>query len=111
MLLPFQSKPAAASSKSEPLTEKQMADLAGSYTNNRQTIELSIKDGRLIARRTGGETSTSSPLAAAGENRLALLAGDSDDSSDRTRATYFIVRDASGRAEYLLSGSRAYKRK
>ena len=112
MLLPFQSKPAVASSKSEPLTEKQMADLAGSYTNNRQTIELTIKDGHLIARRTGGETSTSeSSLALAGENRLAVLAGSPNDGSDRTRTTYFVVRDPAGHPEYLLSGSRAYKRK
>lgn len=111
MLLPFQPKPAVPSSKSEPLTEKQMTDLAGRYTNNRQTIELTIKDGRLVARRTGGETATpESPLASAGENRLALLTSTEGDAPDRIRATYFILRDSSGHPEYLLSGSRAFKR-
>jgi len=111
MLLSFQPQPAVARAKRQPLTEQQMAELAGTYTNNRQTIELKIENGELIARRSGFEaTAASATLTWAGDNRLALTRSAAN-GDDALATTYFLVRDSSGRPEYLLSGSRALKRK
>ncbi len=112
MLLPFDGKPAADDSKPQPLTEKQMAELVGTYTNNRQTIVLAVEDGKLKARRTASDASTSAgTLAWSGDNRLAYYSGDADGDSSRPTTTFSVVRDSSGRAEYLISSSRALKRK
>ena len=73
MLLPLETAPPTQERKRQPLTEKQMAELAGIYTNNRQTIELAISDGNLVLRR--GTSQASTPRAAfcwSGNNRLSL---------------------------------------
>jgi CubicO group peptidase (beta-lactamase class C family) len=111
LLLPFESRPTVAESQSQPLTEKQMADLAGRYTNNRQTIDLVAENGKLLIQRRGFESPlTSASLAWSGENRLALFTGDTTTDSARPTTTYFLVRDSSGLPQYLITGSRALKR-
>ena len=111
MLLPFNGKPAADDAKPQPLTEKQMAELVGTYTNNRQTIVLAVEDGKLKARRTASDASTSTgTLASSGDNRLAVYSGAGDSDSSRPTTTFSVVRDSSGRPEYLISSSRALRR-
>ncbi len=110
MLLPFDGKPMPDEPKSEPLTEKQMAELVGAYTNNRQTVELTVRDGKLIAKRTAsGSSTTTGTLNWYGDNRLGFFSGDGD--SPRPTTTFTVVRDSAGRPEYLISSSRALKRK
>lgn len=108
MLLPYQAAPNATTAKPEPLTEQQMAELAGVYSNNRQTIELLHRDGQLTARRSGAESSNSpGTFSWSGENRLALYA--SEDAS-RPTTSFFVRRDSAGRPEFLINGSRALRR-
>lgn len=109
MLLPFGPKSEPTDMKRRPLTEGQMSELAGAYSNNRQTVELIQRDGRIVARRSGAEAAaTAGSFAWAGKNRLGLYAGEE---SDRPSNTYFVLRDSAGRPEYLINGSRAFKRK
>jgi CubicO group peptidase (beta-lactamase class C family) len=113
MLLPFESPPASpVKTKPQTLTEQQMTDLAGAYTNNRQTIELAIDDGHLKIRRSAPDSAASrGSFSWSGENRLALFARDATADSTRPTTTYFLLRDSTGRPEYLITGNRALKRK
>lgn len=102
MLLPFEPRPESAERSRQPLTEAEIAQLAGSYTNNRQTIVLAVEEGKLIARRRGAEgQGEPNVVTGYGENRLAL---------SQAGVEFFILRDPSGRPEYLISGSRALRR-
>ncbi|HEY2414485.1 MAG TPA: serine hydrolase domain-containing protein [Pirellulaceae bacterium] len=109
-------EPLAAKTQRQSLTPQDRADLAGTYTNNRQTIELAIDNGKLLIHRRGVDpTQTRSvseglSLAWSGENRLALYSGTPADNSSRPTTSFFVARDASGRPEYLITGSRALKR-
>ena len=108
MLLPFDSPRQAARQEPEALSEREMTELAGTYTNRRQTIELAVKEGELRIRRRAAEEAeaTSGTVLKGSEGRLSVR-------SERTGAnvgSYFVVRDAEGRAEYLVSGGRAYRR-
>jgi CubicO group peptidase (beta-lactamase class C family) len=105
-------------SRSTPLTKRQRltsdeaSDLAGRYTNNRQTTELAIDNGQLTIRRgDSASPSTRGSFAWSGENRLALYSGAATDDSSRPTTSFYIVRDADGHPEYLITGSRALKRK
>ena len=112
MLLPFEPPMETQKESPAPLTEQEMNQLVGTYSNNRQTIELSIKDGKLVARPSVGETEGPSRVVTrASQNRISLTAdGDNGDAS-RTLATFFIVPDpATNRPAYLMNGSRALKR-
>jgi CubicO group peptidase (beta-lactamase class C family) len=112
MLLPFDSKPTSDDVKPQPLTEKQMAELVGTYTNNRQTIVLAVEDGKLQARRTASNASTTAgTLSWSGDNRLAYYSGNADGDTSLPTTTYYVVRDSSGRPAYLISSGRALKRK
>jgi CubicO group peptidase (beta-lactamase class C family) len=111
MLLPFESQKPNPRSKPRPLTEAEMTELTGVYTNNRQTIELMLEGGQLRARRRGGEgQGTAAALSWSGDNRLSLVSPTASDDSDPPRATWFIVRDPAGRPEYLISSGRALRR-
>jgi dipeptidyl aminopeptidase/acylaminoacyl peptidase/CubicO group peptidase (beta-lactamase class C family) len=93
----------------QPLSELEIADLAGTYSNHRQTIELHVEGGKLHARRSGGE----------GLQRLAgevfktsdrLVVTTSGSESNESRATLVLVRDKDGKSEYLISSGRALKK-
>jgi len=111
MMLPFEAKSAEAQTALQPLTSDQMDELSGIYSNERQTFELMVQDGKLVVRRRGGESSPSGNLVWQGDNRLAVQSRESDAEDPRTTYTLFVVRDASGRPEYLVNGSRALKRR
>jgi CubicO group peptidase (beta-lactamase class C family) len=103
MLLPFEPRPTPSERSRQPLTESDIAELVGVYTNHRQTIELTAEDGKLVARRLGGESpSDPSFVNGFGENRISL---------SHSGGEFFIVRDAAGRPEYLVAGSRAFRRR
>jgi CubicO group peptidase (beta-lactamase class C family) len=114
LMLPFQPRAAvprtaSASSEQPPLSEAEMQQLVGTYTNHRQTIVLSIREGQLHARRRGTTTASGS-ITRTGENRIAITGTGDDPATGRPTASFFIVRDSDGRPEYLLAGSRALKR-
>jgi CubicO group peptidase (beta-lactamase class C family) len=112
MLLPFETAPSAQKTNRQSLTENQIAELAGRYTNNRQTIELAIDNGQLIIRRNEPQSAPArGAFSWSGENRLALYSGTATDDSSRPTTSFYIVRDNTGHPEYLITGSRALKRK
>jgi len=111
LMVPFQPRVAERRPEPPPLTEQEMAQLVGVYTNHRQTIELTIQDGKLHARRRGPTVEgASGSITRTGENRIAIAGSGADDGSGRPLASFFIVRDQHGQPEYLLAGSRALKR-
>jgi CubicO group peptidase (beta-lactamase class C family) len=91
--------------KPTSLSEAEMASLAGIYTNRRQTIELTVREGKLTMRRRGGEgNEQGTPLQKAGDSRLTTS------STSGGGTLLHIVRDENGNPEYLCSGGRAFKR-
>jgi CubicO group peptidase (beta-lactamase class C family) len=101
-----------SSEQPEPLGEDEIAALAGVYTNRRQLLELFVRDGQLMLRRSAANGPARSPalVSKIGADRL-VYAPANDDAGDSARGTLFVVRDAAGKPEYLCSGSRALKRK
>lgn len=108
-MLPFQPRVTESRKEIPALTEQEMQQLVGTYTNHRQTIVLSVRDGQLHARRRGTTTASGS-ITRTGENRIAIDGTGDDPSTGRPTASFFIVRDSAGRPEYLLAGSRALRR-
>lgn len=104
LMLPLAAKSPTDKQSPPPLTEAEIASLLGRYSNNRQTVELSVRDGRLTLRRNG----TTTQLAKAGQDKF--LPSTAQDSGDGSTTAIIIVRDADGNPEYLCMSSRALKR-
>jgi hypothetical protein len=111
LVLPLQPRADEPRTKLPPLTEQEMQALVGTYTNHRQTVELSMRDGKLHARRRGTEgQGTSGAVTRTGENRIAITGSGDDPATGRPLASFFVVKNQNGQPEYLLAGSRALKR-
>jgi CubicO group peptidase (beta-lactamase class C family) len=96
-----------------PLSRHEMSELAGRYSNGRQTIELSLDGNSLLARRTGRDTTPlAGSVAFAGEGRIAVLRGSADAAGEEgaARLTLTVVRGPDGKPAYLCAGSRALRR-
>lgn len=92
--------------------ESEIATLAGSYTNNRQTLEIVAKDGRLWLKQ---RVAVNSPrreieLTFVGDNRLVPAAGEVATGSGESPSGYVIVRDGAGNCVYLCSSGRALRK-
>jgi len=93
------------------LSAQEIADLVGSYTNNRQTIELYDDGGKLSARRSGeGFSRLAGEVMKTGEHRITVSAPGTEDESGRPIVSFTVVVGADGKPEYLMSGSRALKK-
>lgn len=113
MELALSLKPGPAPNRSEPqqLSAQESADLVGVYTNHRQTIELYLLEGKLQARRTGGDVSRlAGEVMKSGERRITVSAPGAEDEMGRPIVSFTVVVDGAGKPEYLVSGSRALKR-
>jgi len=111
MTLPFSSPRVNSKPLVQPLSDKEMAELAGRYTNNRQTIELAVRDGQLIVLRRGADVQgMARPLRRIADNQLGFAASQDAGSESSAEARYFVVRGSAGVPEYLCSGGRAFKR-
>jgi CubicO group peptidase (beta-lactamase class C family) len=101
----------AKPSDPRPLSEQEIADLAGVYTNHRQTITLTVKDGQLVGRRTGaGFSGWSGPVVRTGEGRIAVSAPGNEETPGQPLIRLTVVNGPDGKPEYLCSGSRALKK-
>jgi CubicO group peptidase (beta-lactamase class C family) len=83
------------SQSEEPLSAEEISRLVGKYTNNRETVELSEREGKLYARQGGQERSATK----AGPNRLKIRDGE-----------YIVIPGDDGKPEYLHHGGRSYRR-
>jgi CubicO group peptidase (beta-lactamase class C family) len=111
IMLPFQPRVAERRAEPPPLSEQEMAQLVGVYSNHRQTIELTLQDGKLHARRRGATVEgASGSIVRTGEQRIAITGSGDDPAAGRPLASFFIVKGQDGQPEYLLAGSRALKR-
>jgi CubicO group peptidase (beta-lactamase class C family) len=95
----------------QTLGDKEIADLVGSYTNRRQTIELYVEGGKLRARRSGSDVSRlAGEVMKTGEHRITVSAPGTEDESGRPIVSFTVVVGPDGKPEYLMSGSRALKK-
>jgi CubicO group peptidase (beta-lactamase class C family) len=112
MVLPLKSAPASNTAGSTTLSESEMAGLVGVYSNRRQEVELSVRDGRLLARRSGpdGEQLAGS-VSKTDEHRFAFdEAAVGSDNQSREQISFFVVLGDDGKPEYLCISGRALKR-
>jgi CubicO group peptidase (beta-lactamase class C family) len=94
LLAPLGPKP-AISRPEHPLSAEEIAGLVGTYTNNRERVELFERDGKLFIRQGQREMSA----AKTGPNRLKVSAGD-----------YIVIAGEDGKPEYLHHGGRTVRR-
>lgn len=110
LLLPFDAPPTTAEQKIEPLAEKEIAELAGVYSNHRQSIELRVVEGRLMAYRRGDDDAdgagTPRAVERAAGGRLVLRSTTAGGST----TSLFVVPGKDLRPEYLISSGRALRR-
>jgi CubicO group peptidase (beta-lactamase class C family) len=100
ILLPFDAPSRATRTESEALSEKEMNELVGTYTNHRQTIELTLSEGELRIRRRGQDDAegASGTLAKGGDGRLSVRS----ERGGTVLGSVYVVRDENGRPEYLI---------
>lgn len=114
MLLPFDHPPRPANESASPLSDKEMAELAGTYTNRRQTVELRLRDGKLLILRGGDEdgepAGSARPVEKFGASHIGAAAAVGESAGNSPRLSYFIVRSPDGKPEYLITSGRALYR-
>lgn len=85
-----------------PITEAEMADYSGIYLfSDGRKIELLVKEGKLFLRQGAVEM----PVTKSGEARLSFTPPNTSNSQE-----FAVVRGASGKVEFLHTGSVAFKK-
>ncbi len=97
LMLPLEPKPEVKAPKPIPMTEEEMTRYAGTYTNNLTTVELRVKDGKLV-----GKTS-------AREGEINKLGGDRFQLG-ATGEPFLLLLGKDGKPLYLHQSNRALKR-
>jgi CubicO group peptidase (beta-lactamase class C family) len=111
LALSLSPEPAKPNPDPQSLSATEIFELVGTYTNNRQTVELYQEDGKLRARRRGdGFSRLAGEVTRTGEHRLSVAAPGTEDESGRPIASFTVVSGADGKPEYLMSGSRALQK-
>jgi len=98
LLLPLEPRPAQKPPAAAPIAGAEMTQYAGLYANGAQSVELLVKDGKLVGKRGGG---SETPVVRTDANRIRL--GDQG-------MSYVTVRGPDGSIHYLHTGSRSLRR-
>jgi CubicO group peptidase (beta-lactamase class C family) len=86
----------ASTAAQSALTPAEMSALAGTYSQGPRTMEVLVRDGKLLLKQGSRET----PLVKFGDQHIGT------DSAAR----WVVVRDANGAVEYLHAGSRSWRK-
>jgi CubicO group peptidase (beta-lactamase class C family) len=101
LLLPLKAKEENKPGQELPVTEAEMANYAGTYSQAGVSLEILIKDGKLFFKQGPAQL----PMAKVGENRFTVARPGAPRPLELV-----IVPGADGKAEYLHFGLRAVKK-
>jgi CubicO group peptidase (beta-lactamase class C family) len=103
--------PARSRTKGVPLTTQEMTNLAGTYSNHRQTVELTVEGDKLWMRRKSNSNADSGTreISKISADILAYQSGE-DGQADSATNRIVVVRSADGTAEFICLSGRALRR-
>lgn len=100
LMLPLKPKEEEKSNQALPMTAAEMANYAGKYGQREVSVEIAVKEGKLILKQGSSER----PIRKTGESRFAAGA------PGATPTEFVLVPGADGKAEFFQGGLRAAKR-
>jgi CubicO group peptidase (beta-lactamase class C family) len=101
LMLPLGAKGKAKSERVTTISEAEISEYVGMYTNKPESAELLVKQGRFVLKRQDGEF----PISKIGDHRFSIVKP-----SDSEVEEFVLVRGDNGKAEYLHIGRHALKK-
>jgi hypothetical protein len=92
LMLPLAAKPEARSEHALTVSEAEIREYAGTYTNAPERAEIVVKQGRLVLQREDGEF----PITKIGNYRFSIRKPGESEAEE-----FVLVRGADGKREYL----------
>jgi CubicO group peptidase (beta-lactamase class C family) len=101
LMLPLVAKAEGKSEQALAVSEAEMNDYIGTYTNKPESVELRVKQGRLVLKREDGEF----PITKIADRRFSII-----NPREPEVEEFVLVRGSDGKAEYLHIGRHALKK-
>ena len=100
-MLPLAAKAEAKSEQALAVSEAEMSEYVGTYTNKPERAEILVKQGRLVLKWKDGEF----PITKIGNYRFSIKKPNESEAEE-----FVLVRAADGKAEYLHMGRHALRK-
>lgn len=100
LMLPLKAKTEAKPKQALAISEAEIREYVGTYTNNPESAEILMKGGRLVLKRENSEF----PITKIGKYRFSIKPSESDVQE------FVLVNAADGKAQYLHIGRHALKK-
>jgi CubicO group peptidase (beta-lactamase class C family) len=101
LLLPLEAKAQAKSEQALAVSEPEISEYVGTYTNKPESAEILVKKGKLVLKREDGEF----PITKIDNCRFSIIKP-----SESEAAEFVLVPGANGKAEYLHIGRHALRK-
>jgi CubicO group peptidase (beta-lactamase class C family) len=101
LMLPLEAKTEAKSEQTLAVSEAEVSEYVGTYTNKPESVEILLKQGRLVLKREDGEF----PITKIGNYRFSIIKPSESEAEE-----FVLVRGADCRAEYLHIGRHALRK-
>jgi CubicO group peptidase (beta-lactamase class C family) len=101
LLLPLEAKAEAKLKQTLPITDAEISEYIGTYTNKPESAEILVKEGKLVLKRGDGEF----PVTKIGDYRFSIIKPSESETEE-----FVLVRGGDGKAEYLHIGRHALKK-
>src|SRR4029434_1409281 len=101
LMLPLSAKTEAKPKQALVISEAEISDYVGTYTNKPESVEMLQKQGTLVLKREDGEF----PITKIDKHRFSFIKPGKSESEE-----FVLVPDAHGRAKYLHIGRHALRK-
>ena len=101
LMLPLEAKTGAKSEQTLAVSEAEISEYVGIYTNKPERVEILLKQGRLVLKREDGEF----PITKIGNYRFSIIKPSKSEAEE-----FVLVRSADRRADYLHIGRHALRK-
>jgi hypothetical protein len=101
LMLPLKAKTEAKPKQALAISEAEISEYVGTYTNKPESAEILMKEGRLVLERENSEF----PITKIGQYRFSIIKPRESEPTE-----FVLVRAADGKVEYLLIGRHALRK-
>jgi len=101
LMLPLKAKTEAKPKQALAISEAEISEYVGTYTNKPESAEILMKEGRLVLERENSEF----PITKIGKYRFSIIKPRESEPTE-----FVLVRAADGKTEYLHIGRHALKK-
>jgi CubicO group peptidase (beta-lactamase class C family) len=101
LMLPLTAKAEAKSEQALVVSETEITQYVGTYRNKPESVEIVVRQGRLVLKREDGEF----PIKKIGDHRFSIIKPNESEAEE-----FVLVRAADSKAEYLHIGRHALKK-